>query len=275
MRVTITIIAILAFASCAASNASSPPVSISSRSRLPIPKGPRNYGPLGNLIAWFLSEDKAPFVARSMAPSDAVTVETFSEALGDVSDAATEQPIPRKQGDYGILGNFIARLFNGAYSAPVAGSPPSEPETKMPPGAAKKDGSTAKPERKHDYGLLGNLLVQFLQYAAGPGPSKVSETARLLEKKAQTPASRMEKKPDKAAAPEKPRKPNGALQSVRELVRLLSSNFLQDPVLFKAAEALKQRDRQSGIDAEPGHGGFITVAERDRLLGQAGEGLSF
>lgn len=259
-------IAIVVFACLAHSTATAARVptaqadsSVSSRCRLRVYKGPRNYGPLGNLIARLFDKAPAAETSKSLPP----TAE------------------PSRTHNYGPLGNLIAWLFEKAPSD-LAASEGARSElssgtrllgsvggSASSPSSGSAGGTTiVKQPRQYNYGPLGNLIARLLDRAFGKSeklesPKMVSPSPGINSER---PAAPQPKTPTEVEA-----KPNKALQSVRELVKLLSSNFLQDSTFVQAAEALKQLDQGLGIDAAPGAGGFLTAAERERLLLRAQE----
>merc|ERR1719198_492436 len=64
--------------------------------------------------------------------------------------------------------------------------------------------------------------------------------------------------------------PVSPLKGVKELLRMLWSNFLPDPTFDHAIQSLKKRDGHLGsylgMDSAAGEGGYITAAEKRVLL---------
>lgn len=187
------------------------------------------------------------------------------------------QRIPRRSGprDYGPLGNLLKWLIDRAYGQVQDSTTPGAPvSNQTDPGKPfLTDAEThtqilpeSKPRRKPNYGPLGNAIVQLLEQSLGP--RKRGAAVKVGVKGAARPETNDALQPDAAAKPTA-RKPNRALQSVRELVKLLGSNFLQDPSFARAAEALKLRDRQLLLDAGPGSGEFITATQKELLVSRA------
>merc|ERR1719159_762399 len=111
-------------------------------------------------------------------------------------------------------------------------------------------------QAKRDYGPLGNLIA----YLATLGRTTTTANG----------ASRGKAKSDTCAVPAKASRgsstPGQALKGVRELLKMLWSNFLPDPTFDRAIAALMHRDQQLGMDAEAGEGGFITAVQKEVLL---------
>lgn len=209
------VIAVILYLCIASSGVSGLPTT--SLGRLPRPRaGPRDYGPLGNLLKWLIDR-----------------------ATGHTKDS-------------------VAPLSN------KIDPPPAQAE--IVPEKSQR--------RKHNYGPLGNAIVRVLELCLGrtdkASAVKASVTNVTKPVLMATGDAGDASQPDDAAKPSaKKPKPNKALQSVRELVKLLGSNFLHDPAFERAAEALKLRDKETGLDAAAGSGEFITAAQRELLLSRA------
>merc|ERR1719160_2355910 len=118
--------------------------------------------------------------------------------------------------------------------------------------------------QQRNYGLLGNLIAAVAERAFGPSTVNSTPAVQTSEKaEALTPPPSMQEATSKAVRV-------SPLKGVRELVRMLWSNFLPDPTFEHAIKGLKQRDKQLGMYHAAGEGGYITAAEKARLLSQSG-----
>lgn len=154
--------------------------------------------------------------------------------------------------DHGLLGNVLAHMFNFGVT-----------EKAVPNQQVKG----------RDYGPLGNLLVKLAKFGRPTGAPSTdtakgtitsTDSAELVTSKTKG----MPSGPDRSCAtlPKSSSMSAQALKGIRELLKMLWSNFLPDPTFDRAIAALIHRDQHLGMDAEEGEGGFITAAEKSLIL---------
>jgi len=184
---------------------------------------------------------------------------------------------PNAQRNYGMLGNVLASLAEllrgrfGSYDEKVDGA------VVAMRGTQAKDG---KKNKKRGYGPLGRLLVNFigesLGYSFDGGGSRAVSVQDGEPQKSFLvipPEGAAVSAAEISEAPaEKPHTGSSRqrLQSLRELLKVLWSNFLPDPTFDRAVERLKERD-VPGLDMVSESGSYITAAQREQLLTSAGE----
>eukprot|EP00746_Dinoflagellata_sp_MGD_P003801 gnl/MRDRNA2_/MRDRNA2_107369_c0_seq1.p1 gnl/MRDRNA2_/MRDRNA2_107369_c0~~gnl/MRDRNA2_/MRDRNA2_107369_c0_seq1.p1 ORF type:complete len:166 (+),score=32.55 gnl/MRDRNA2_/MRDRNA2_107369_c0_seq1:95-592(+) len=152
---------------------------------------------------------------------------------------------------------YIALVLFSAHSSCAVRLPStSSAMSKADPLKQKQQLNHGRP----DYGLLGNVIAQFADSVFGPSKAASAPPAQNSEKaKTVTPIVHSDAKKVSFVSP---------LKGIKELLRLLWSNFLPDPTFDHAIEDLKKRDEHFSIDNE-GVGTYITAAEKAKLLSHA------
>eukprot|EP00746_Dinoflagellata_sp_MGD_P085971 gnl/MRDRNA2_/MRDRNA2_34012_c0_seq1.p1 gnl/MRDRNA2_/MRDRNA2_34012_c0~~gnl/MRDRNA2_/MRDRNA2_34012_c0_seq1.p1 ORF type:complete len:176 (-),score=37.13 gnl/MRDRNA2_/MRDRNA2_34012_c0_seq1:307-834(-) len=126
--------------------------------------------------------------------------------------------------------------------------------------------------KQRDYGPLGNILARLATLGqsatAGVPPgqaSSVPASGGTVCAKASRPSEGVTC-PVPVTTAGTSSISEQALKGVRELLKMLWSNFLPDPTFDRAISALIQRDQHLGMDAEEGEGGFITAVQKEMIL---------
>lgn len=197
----------------------------------------------------------------------AVTVVILGPAL------ASARP-PNAQRNYGMLGNVLASLVDVIRSRFGATYEDTRNDMKTRGLNRRNRGKDGK---RKGYGPLGRLLVTFIGESLGYGGG---EDARAVSVQDADPhQSFIEMAPEGTVSAgnaddsvEKQPVSYGRkrLQGLRELLKVLWSNFLPDPTFDLAVQNLKQRDAER-LDMVSEAGVYISALQREQLLAWAGE----
>jgi len=215
---------------------------------------PRNYGLLGNAIASLVdSLNGHPSSTPQVKGGDAGA----KSSVQPHTDGQETTP-SNVQRNYGILGNAIAALIEGVGSQPgpgmgmKGGSGSWAPRGRLSHlGARSKDGS---------HGPLGKLMAHLANHAFGNGTMIDSSESVDFSTEAASGNCTASKNPSVGVK---------RLQGLRELVRLLWSNFMPDPTFDAAVQQLKKLDAQLGVDVDPE--AFVTPQQLELLLARVAD----
>lgn len=179
---------------------------------------------------------------------------------------------PNTQRNYGLLGNVLASILDmmkGRFTGSLG-----DGQTGMKEHSANRR-KLGKGKRK-GYGPLGKLLVKYLGESFGLGSGGSSRVVSLHDADPHT--SFIVMSPQGTAisettkdAEETQHTSSGIerLRGLRELLRLLWSNFLPDPTFDRAVQQLVQNDADV-LDKVPQGEIFITDSQRKQILAWAG-----
>eukprot|EP00746_Dinoflagellata_sp_MGD_P162071 gnl/MRDRNA2_/MRDRNA2_89474_c0_seq1.p1 gnl/MRDRNA2_/MRDRNA2_89474_c0~~gnl/MRDRNA2_/MRDRNA2_89474_c0_seq1.p1 ORF type:complete len:176 (+),score=28.17 gnl/MRDRNA2_/MRDRNA2_89474_c0_seq1:102-629(+) len=108
--------------------------------------------------------------------------------------------------------------------------------------------------RERNYGLVGNMIAAWYQRAhvsknstsveRRSGPPNITSVSPVKMYDATLPQLKVSKSP---------------LKGMKELVRILWTNFLPDPTFNNAVKSLKQHDMQLSVDAPPEQDGHVAA----------------
>lgn len=180
---------------------------------------------------------------------------------------------PNPQRNYGLLGNVLASLVD-VFRGRFGGSYQATRDDAKRQSINRRNRDIGK---KKGYGPLGRLLVTFIGESLGYISGHDSRGVSVQDADPQKSFIVMQPEgTDRAEsaedAPEKQRVSNGRerLRGLRELLRVLWSNFLPDPTFDRAVLQLMKRDADQ-LDMVFKEGSYITVSQREQLLALAGE----